>query len=224
MRPLDCNPFDWQSLHVPGEISVYLIRHGQTEWNKERRFLGRSDIPLDEIGRAQAVRLANAMADLPLNQIYSSPLSRAWQTAEALAEGRSCTIEAAEGLTELDQGDLEGRYGANLQNEFPRFYEQWRADPTHVRIPGGETLAECAERSVETFRELVRRHTSGSSIAIVAHRVSISAVLAEVIGLPVRYIMRIGQQNTAVNLLSHSPSGRTTLLRLNDAGHLTEAH
>ena len=128
-------------------------------------------------------------------------------------------VIAVPGLTELNQGELEGRFGDTLSTDFPEFYARWTADPTDVRVPGGETLAECSTRANTTFNDILARHKPGQSIAVVAHRVSISAILAETIGLPVRFNMRIGQRNTAVNLLRHS-NGVTRLVRLNDASHL----
>lgn len=219
MQPTHRNPFAWQSLRRDGEIFVFLVRHGQTAWNKERRFLGRSDVPLDSEGQAQAARVSAALSSVQLDHIYSSPLSRAWQTAEAIAANRSLTIAPVDGLTELDQGELEGRFGDALESDFPDFYTQWKADPTDVRVPGGETLSECSARANAAFVDILSRHQPGDAIAVVAHRVSISAILAEVMGLPVRFNMRIGQRNTAINLLSHRDSA-TRLLRLNDASHL----
>ena len=219
MDPTHRNPFAWQTEHRDGEISVFLVRHGQTAWNKERRFLGRTDIPLDDTGREQARRLAATLAPVDFAAIYTSPLSRASQTAEAIATDRSITIEPVAGLTELNQGELEGRYGADLETEFPEFYAQWKADPTHARVPGGETLAECSERANAALADLLSRHEPHHAIAVVAHRVSISAILASVMELPVRFNMRIGQRNTAINVLGHR-NGVTQLRRLNDASHL----
>ena len=219
MDPTDRNPFAWQTERRDGEISVFLVRHGQTAWNKERRFLGRTDIPLDDTGREQARRLSATLASVDFAAIYSSPLSRASQTAEAIATDRSITIEPVAGLTELNQGELEGRYGADLETEFPEFYAQWKADPTHARVPGGETLAECSERANAALADILSRHEPHQAIAVVAHRVSISAILASVMELPVRFNMRIGQRNTAINVLGHR-NGVTQLRRLNDASHL----
>jgi broad specificity phosphatase PhoE len=219
MNPHGRNPIEWQNLCQAGEISVLLIRHGQTEWNKARRFLGRSDIPLDAEGKDQAQRLARALSATPLAAIYSSPLSRAWTTATILAEDRGLRPMALAGVTELDQGELEGQFGADLAQAYPDFYAAWTADPTHVRIPGGETLAECAARSVQAFHQAVAAHTPGQAIAIVAHRVAISCIICDVLGLPVRFNMSVGQRNTAINLIGYR-TDKTQLHRLNDADHL----
>ena len=183
--------------------------------------MGRSDIPLNAEGKIQAIKLAAALEGIPLTAIYSSPLSRAWETAAELAANRTCTSIPVEGLTELDQGELEGQFGADLPSKYPAFYDAWKADPTDVRIPGGETLAECAERSVSAIHELLKNHTPGEPIAVVSHRMAIGGIICAALDLPVRYNMVIGQRNTAINLLSYRDH-KLTLHRLNDADHLDE--
>jgi len=217
----DCNPIEWQRVRDNGEISVLLIRHGQTEWNKQRRFLGRTDIPLDATGRQQAALLAHSLAHIPFSAIYSSPLSRAWGTAEAMATPRAMEPIVAEGLTELDQGHLEGRFGSNLKADFPDFYRQWTEDPTHARIPGGETLAECSRRSIEAFMSIVREQTPDKPCAIVSHKVAISAIICQALDLAIRDNMTIEQRNTTINLLGIK-DGKITVYGLNNARHLTE--
>jgi len=219
MKPQHGDPIEWQNLCQQGEIPVLLIRHGQTQWNKQRRFLGRSDIPLDETGKAQALLLAKRLAHTKLNVVYSSPLSRAWETAMPLSQTKGLSPTALPGVTELDQGELEGHFGADLAQDFPDFYDDWTKDPTHVRVPGGETLNECAHRSIKAFRTALSAHIPGQTVAIVAHRVAISAIICDVLGLPVRFNMRIGQRNTAINLLGYR-DGHIRLHRLNDAEHL----
>jgi len=215
----DCNPIEWQRVRDNGEISVLLIRHGQTEWNKQRRFLGRTDIPLDETGRKQAALLAGSIAHVPFSAIYSSPLSRAWGTAEAIATNRPLKPIVAADLTELDQGVLEGRFGSNLKNEFPDFYRQWTEDPTHARIPGGETLAECSRRSIEAFMAIAQDQTPDKPCAIVSHKVAISAIICQASGLPIRANMTVEQRNTAINLLGVKDD-KITVYALNNADHL----
>ena len=219
MDPPHRNAFEWEALCEQGAIPVFLIRHGQTSWNKERRFLGRSDIPLDEDGHAQATLLAQALSPIPFDAVYSSPLSRAWATATKLAQPHGLEPEVLPGLTELDQGELEGMKGVLLPERFPAFYQAWRADPTHVRVPGGETLAECQARVVSSTHATLAHRTTPGPIAIVSHKVAISAVLCDTIGLPPRFNMMVGQKNTAINLLSYK-DGRLRLHRLNEATHL----
>lgn len=215
------NAIEWEDHFDHGSIPVFLIRHGQTQWNKERRFLGRSDIPLDDEGHAQARLLTKALRSIPLEAVYSSPLARAWETAMTLAEPHDLQPTALPGLTELDQGLLEGMKGALLPERYPQFFEDWRADPTHVRVPGGETLAECQERAVASILQMLASRSSTGPVAVVSHKVAISGVICDTIGLPPRFNMMVGQKNTAINLLSYK-DGQLQLHRLNEATHLDQ--
>lgn len=213
------NAFALKAIQDQGALPVFLIRHGQTSWNKERRFLGRSDIPLDATGLEQARKLAHALASTPIHRLYSSPLSRAMQTADAIASALHLAPETVNGLTELNQGELEGMEGRLLAERYPDFYRDWVHDPTHVRIPGGETLAECQARAVESIHRVLGELDSTAPVALVSHKVAISGIICDCLGLPPRFNMMVGQANTAINVLAFK-DGRLSLVRLNDAAHL----
>ena len=219
MLPPARNAFDAERIRKHGATPVFLIRHGQTLWNKERRFLGRSDIPLNDLGHQQAVNLSRALAEVPFTHVYSSPLTRAKQTAEAITQSRGMVPIVSPGLTELNQGELEGMHGTLLPERYPDFYKNWQIDPTHVRIPGGETLAECHQRSTKALFSLLASHTAADCIAIVSHKVAISSILCDVMGLPPRFNMMVEQANTAINLLRCGADG-VSIVRLNDHDHV----
>ena len=213
------NVLEWNSITEDGAVPLLLIRHGQTSWNKERRFLGRSDIPLDSEGRAQAVAAAAAIKHIPLSGLYSSPLSRAWATAEIIADGRTTSIQRVDDLQELHQGELEGQPGHALRDRYPEFLTSWIEDPTHTRCPGGETLDECRSRSVAAVHAIMKKHIPGEPVAIVSHRMAIGCIICDTLGLPLRFNALIGQRNTAINLLSWKHQ-TLRLHRLNEASHL----
>ena len=114
----------WRYAQRRGALVVCLVRHGQTEWNASRRFLGRTDIGLDEVGRTQALSFARALPDR-FTHVYSSPLLRARETAAALGQP---FLEAPE-LVELHQGHLEGLEAASALTRFPDFFARWHQDP-----------------------------------------------------------------------------------------------
>jgi probable phosphoglycerate mutase len=213
------NALDWMNRVPEGSTPLVLVRHGQTAWNKERRFLGRTDIPLDEDGRMQAAAVAGALVSIPLVAVYTSHLSRASQTAEAVAAAHGLTPTINPDLQELDQGELEGSFGADLAAHYPDFHQAWEQDPANTRAPGGETLSECNERVLRATREIMAAHPGPQPIAIISHRIVVSCIVCEALGLPLRMWRRVGQRNTAVNLLS-ARDGRLQLHRLNDTGHL----
>jgi probable phosphoglycerate mutase len=213
------NPLYWNSLSEEGAVPILLVRHGQTSWNKERRFLGRSDIPLDQEGQTQAMAVAAAIRHIPLQALYSSPLSRAWGTAEKIAESRELPIQRVQDLQELHQGDLEGHPSHFLAEQYPDFLAAWQKDPTHARCPGGETLDECRVRSIAALRTIMSKHQPGDPVAVVSHRMAIGCIICDVLGLPLRFNTLIGQRNTAINILSWK-EGALRLHRLNEASHL----
>ena len=184
MSTARCNRFTWTSLADDNTIPILLVRHGQTSWNKERKFLGRTDIPLDEKGIEQALLMARSISHIPLSGLYSSPLTRAWQTAEALANEHNISIQSVAGLTELNQGDLEGHTASILQDKYAPFFQQWREDPTHIRVPGGEALTECHARASEAIHALLQHHVPGPPVAIVSHRMTIGSLICEAMGIP----------------------------------------
>lgn len=213
------NGLDWNSLSEQGAVPILLVRHGQTSWNKQRRFLGRSDIPLDQEGVAQAKAAAAVLRPIPLQALYSSPLSRAWGTAERINKSRNLSIQRVDDLQELHQGDLEGHPGHYLAEQYPDFLAAWQKDPTHARCPGGETLDECRIRSVRAMRTIAEQHEPGMPVGVVSHRMAIGCIICDLLGLPLRFNTMIEQRNTAINLLSWK-DGALRLHRLNEASHL----
>ena len=200
-------------LSVSATLPVLLVRHGRTRHNAERRFVGRLDVPLDETGQEQAKRWAEAYADLAVQGIFSSPLLRAKQTASALGEPTP-----VQGLQELDQGIFEGRLAAEVMAEQPEFFAQWRRDPSSLRIPEGETLAECQTRCFSALTQLAQDTGPGRPIVVVAHQLVLASILLKILQLPLSMVTRLHQTNTAVNLLSYD--GRWLVHRINDRSHL----
>jgi len=220
MLPGSRNPLLPEPLFLQGRKPIYLVRHGQTAWNVERRFLGKSDIPLDTDGHSQARALAERLRFLQISEVYTSPLSRALGTARAVAELQaSCVVKMVQDLAELDQGELEGKKGACLPSEYPDFFRAWEEDPTDVRVPGGETMRECQERSWSALHDALAESAADTPLVIVSHKMVICTIICRILGLPLRFFRRIGQANTAINLLSAGDGG-LQLHRLNDGEHL----
>jgi broad specificity phosphatase PhoE len=198
---------------------LILIRHGETEWNETKRFQGISDIPLSSKGAAQALSLARSLAGEPLAAIYTSPLSRARQTAECLARYHSCPLRVVEDFKELNQGQLEGLTGEDLRRDFPGFISKWMEDPGETVLPGGESLGDLQRRAWEAAASLVCRHPE-ETVAVVAHSFVILAVLCRALELPLKAFRRFRQDPTGKNILEFSERG-AALRCLNDTCHLS---
>jgi probable phosphoglycerate mutase len=147
---------------------LILIRHGETAWNRATRIQGHTDIPLSPLGLAQAQRLAEALADEPLAAIYSSDLSRARQTAEAVASAQGLAIHFDAALRERAFGRFEGLSWEEIDRGYPDDAARWRRREPDFAVGGGESLTVFSARCVAAVRRAASAHP-GQSIALVAH-------------------------------------------------------
>ncbi|HWG56545.1 MAG TPA: histidine phosphatase family protein [Gaiellaceae bacterium] len=146
--------------------TIVLARHGETDWNRERRFQGHADVPLNELGRRQARELAESLRGQELAAIYSSPLARARETAEAVAAVVGVPVETRPALREVDVGSWQGLAWDELERDFPDDLERWRAGGRGWT--GGESYEELQARVVPELLELARRHP-GERVLVVCH-------------------------------------------------------
>lgn len=164
---------------------IYLIRHGQTAWNKTKIFRGRRDVPLDEQGRLEAASAAKALHGIPFGCIYTSPLARARQTAGTIADGRGVELLADEAFTDIDYGEWTGYSDVEARQKFPELYRLWKESPHLMRFPGGESLDNVRHRAAPRLIELAQRCASQTRqpVALVSHRVVLKLLLCEAKGL-----------------------------------------
>jgi len=199
-------------------MRLILIRHGETLWNEKKRFQGISDIELSTKGRAQACALARSLRKEPLTAIYTSPLIRARQTADCLAEHHACPIVIAEGLKEINQGELDGLTGEDLRKNYPDFLLRWRTEPENTILPGGESLGGLQKRAWAVIEDIARKHAR-ETVAAVAHSFVILTIVCRALEIPLRSFRRFRQDPTAKNVLEFDERG-ITLRCLNDTCHL----
>jgi len=198
--------------------SIYLVRHGQTAWNKEEIFRGRTDVPLDETGQEQAELAGQYFKEMEIHAIYSSPLARAWQTAQAIARIRNLKVEPLEAITDMSFGKWEGQAHQEIRKIDGETYRQWVESPHLVRLPGGESLDDVRARSVAALEELVRNHP-GKSLVLVSHRVICKVLICGILGLDNSHFWQITQDTTAINLIQHR-NGKYILSLMNETCHL----
>ncbi len=196
-----------------------LIRHGQTEWNREERFRGQADIPLNETGKAQALKIAARLANDPIAAIYSSPLQRAQATAQPLAQAKHLDVQVDPGLNDISFGALEGLTVAEARKSFPEVIDKWLKEPGHCKFPKGDSVKGLVSRLESTFEALAAKHPD-QTIALVSHRVVCHAVICQVVGLSMDALWRVRQDNACINRFERHPAGDVLLL-MNDTDHLT---
>lgn len=152
------------SLREPGRPRrILLARHGRTRWNLENRRLGRRDVPLDDVGRAQALAIRDLLANEPIDAIYASPLSRARETAAPLSLARGLAVQIDDDLTEFDFGEFCGTSQADVQVKLKRDYLY---DP----VPGGESLRDAWIRAERFAARVTPILAEGAHLLVVSHR------------------------------------------------------
>lgn len=189
-----------------GGGTLILARHGQTDHNRQRRFNGRGDTVLNAHGQQQAAALASFLQNLPLAAAWSSPLLRAQQTAAPVLGPRGLTLRIDARLAELDQGVLEGQQTGAMLSEHAAFFARWAQDPTHARVPGGETMGEVQQRMLSVLADIAAAAPRGGPpVLVVSHNMAISAALCGLAGAPLARYRDYGQKNTAVTVLEALP-------------------
>ena len=199
-------------------MNLFLIRHGQTASNRDGLGLGRDDIPLTSEGIRQAAALGVRMAGEPLDAVLVSPLRRARQTAELIVGERSIPIEVREELIELDVGETEGLTFAVIRERYGDFLGRWQGDdPASVRMPGGESLDDVAQRIAPLMAEL--RERSGAAVAVVSHNFVLRLALCGLLGVPPAefHAMPLGLASLTSVVLER---GRVSIRSLNERCHL----
>ena len=197
---------------------LVLVRHGETAWNRAARIQGHTDIPLSALGLAQAERLAEALADEPLAAIYASDLSRARQTAEALARVHGLSLRLDVGLRERSFGRFEGLSWDEISQGFPEDAARWRQREPGFAVGGGESLIAFSARCLAAARRAAADHP-GQGIAIVAHGGVLDCLYraATRVTLDAPRSWQLG--NAAINRLLATAEG-FTLVGWNDDRHL----
>ncbi len=197
---------------------IIAIRHGETEWNVDTRIQGHLDIPLSATGRWQAERLAQALSEDPIDVIYASDLTRAWETAQYVAKTHGITVTAEEGLRERHFGDFEGKTFAEIEAALPEQSLRWRKRDPEFAPNGGETLVALRTRVLEAASRLAARHP-GEQIALVGHGGVMDVLYRAATRLDIQAPRTWELGNAAINRLLWTPEG-FTLVGWADTQHL----
>lgn len=154
---------------------LLVVRHGETAWNVEGRYQGQADPPLNDRGTAQAEEAAARLENAGVDAIYTSPLKRAAQTAEAIARRLSLPVRTDPRLMEIHQGRWQEQLVTDIQMQYPELLAQWRADPWSTSPPDGETLQAVRQRVTAAVADIVARHPD-ETVVVVTHRIPIGMI------------------------------------------------
>lgn len=198
--------------------TIYIVRHGQTEWNLLGKTQGHGNSDLTPKGIEQAELLADSMTKYPIDYIYSSDLGRAYQTAEIIGNKLSIEVEKTEALREMNFGTWEGRIIKDIIEEDPELYKMWRNEPHLAKIPQGETLSQIKERTDAFIKEINEKY-DGKHIVLVTHSLCARIMLLSFLDSYVKNIYRINQANTALNIIELRDYG-PVVMKMNDTTHI----
>ena len=201
-------------------MKFYLVRHGETEWNKLGRFQGHVDVRLNERGMAQAQETAQAAAGWSHTTVYASPLTRTMQVAEEICRVTPLPLVTNPGLKELDLGDLEGVTGAEMRERWPEVYANWRSNPESVMMPNGESLAQVQERAWQAISDIEEGHGENESVVVVSHNFAIRTIVCALLGIPLANFHRMSLSLGSLSTFETDDRGRR-LTGYNSTGHLS---
>jgi phosphoserine phosphatase len=195
-------------------MQIVLVRHGATDWNLQGRCQGSTDLDLSEVGIRQAEQIAALLSAEEFHAIYSSHLRRARQTAERISQPHNLPVLIEEDVRELDHGELEGLTFNEIKANYADFLVRWRSEPAEICVPGGECLADVAERAWNGLNQIVQRHADAQRILIVSHNFPILGIVCRISGT------HLNEYRT----FHLDPCGVTRLAFNGSGWHLTEVN
>jgi broad specificity phosphatase PhoE len=198
---------------------LYLVRHGATNLTAEDKFSGADGAELSDEGRSQAARLGERLRTEDITAIYSSPLSRALDTARAVAAPCNRSVETHDALREISHGHWEGLTRRDVEKRFAEEYAAWEEDPFTFAPEGGESGVAVLARALPVVREIVTRH-AGERVVVVSHKATIRLLLSSLLGFDARgYRDRLDQAPACLNVLDFRDPVRCRLMLFNDTSH-----
>ncbi|MFM8275441.1 MAG: histidine phosphatase family protein, partial [Cyanobium sp.] len=211
---------------LPGRSTgprLLLVRHGETDWNREGRFQGQIDIPLNSHGITQAEAASRFLAEVPLSRAYTSPMARPRQTAERiLAKHPGVPLTCLSGLVEIGHGRWEGQLEREIAATWPELLASWKRAPHTVQMPEGENLQQVWERSLAAWNSIARSLDRQETALVVAHDAVNKTILCALLGLGPEAIWSVKQGNGGVTVIDYPAGSEATpvVSGLNFTGHL----
>ena len=199
----------------------FLVRHGQTEWNRVGRAQGQSDPPLNQIGQEQAEAVAVRLTPASFEAAYSSDLRRAADTAAPVIRGRDTQIVYRRDLREKSFGEWEGMTYEEVQRRYPRKLEELFDEKPAFAPPGGESDLDLFARAAGAVARISGRHAGADgNILVVSHGGTLRAMMVSMLGLPVESMWRLRLSNAGLSVITTFDEGGATIDLLNDTSHL----
>ncbi len=199
-------------------IKLYLIRHGETEWNKVKRWQGWTDIELSEKGFEQARLLGERFKNFDIDEIYASPLKRAYETARPFAEAKGMEIKTEECFKEINFGEWEGHTTTELSEKYGTDFDEFLKDPENMPLAGEGSFANVEKRIAEGLEKILEGK-NGKSIAIVSHGGIIRIMIKYLLKIDGSWFNQTWIDNTSISLVEIHKKANVLRI-LNDSTHL----
>lgn len=197
---------------------ILLVRHGETQWNREERFIGRTDIPLNSVGRRQGLAIAERLRTVKLEAIYSSDLQRAYETAGFIANYHDLKVQVDSRLREIDYEEWEGLTRDEIERRHRAHVPSIEEEP-RVQFPSGAALESC-RRDTRVLLDTILSNDIDRTVALVGHGVSFQVILYELLDIPFRNHWLLYMYNGSISEV-YVHGVQAVLIRLNDTCHLT---
>ncbi len=207
-------------------IRLLLVRHGETEWNRQGRYQGQIDVNLNQEGKLQSQKTAELLQNVKLDLIVSSSMVRAKETAEMiLHHHQGVQLDLHDGFKEITHGFWEGKLEVEIEQEFPGQLQQWRTIPTQLQVPSGESLPQLWQRTIQAFDSIVESALNKQlqTICIVAHGGINQVLLCHILGLSPDSFWSFRQSNGAVSVIDYPQGlhGLPVLQAMNITSHIS---
>lgn len=203
---------------------LLLVRHGETDWNRQQKFQGGIDVPLNDNGRQQSQRAAELLKDVPLVFAFSSPMLRPKETAEIILQHHpQIQLQLQAGLREISHGLWEGKLEPEIEQTYPGELQRWRTVPDQVQMPEGENLQQVRERAIAAWQDILAAVAERPQTGlVVAHDATNKVLLCHVLGLAPNSFWSFRQGNGAVSVIDYPQGlgGFPVLQAMNITTHL----
>ena len=211
--------------NIPNKIGnsrIILVRHGETEWNREGRFQGQIDIPLNKNGKKQALSAASYLSDICFNKAFSSAMKRPYETAQIILNNQKLNILKIEELVEISHGLWEGKLENEIKENWPKLLNDWHQNPEIVKMPEGESIKEVSERSIAAWQRICDNQNEDDISLVVAHDAVNKTLICKILGLNYSNIWMIKQGNGGITVIDifHDPNKDNVVSALNITTHL----
>ncbi len=199
-------------------MQLYLVRHGQTDWNLQHRFQGQADVPLNKTGEDQVQKIAQRLSKIKIDAIYSSDLRRTVQTADRIASYHEVNCVTDLRWRELSFGAWEGLTYDEIKAKEPELLEKWQTDPLNAAAPSGETLQQLAMR-VDSALEDLRADHEDQTVLLTVHGGTIQALLCLALGIELNHYWQFSVSSASLSEITFYTRGAIINL-FNDTSHL----